>query len=103
MIIIRATGNQRTAILIPSESVKKHEMHYAIVWRNPMLQVKHRFICLLGFLTSEQRQAVAITNRFHPAMVLVQGHLIPIELPGLLRSGEQSIKDSLSQALVIDS
>ena len=68
-----------------------------------MLQVKYRFICLLGFLTSEQRQAVAITNRFHPVMVLVQGHLIPIELPGLLRSGGQSIKDSLSQAHVIDS
>lgn len=49
MTINRATGNQSTEILIPFESVRKHDLHLTIVWRNPLLQVKHRFIRLLGF------------------------------------------------------
>ena len=70
--------NQRTAIWISYGSVERHEVRHS-------LSEPHVAGYVFGFLTSQQRQAVAYTHRFHPLKAKsVEIFLISNELLALL-------------------
>ena len=73
----------------------KHEIHPAIVCWYRMLLFKHRFIRLLCFLTSDQRQGGCFYKWLPPCYGSCADSFLPTDMLALLQIDEQSMRVSL--------